>query len=85
MCQALVDESVEVKDIFDVLGNVPMDNYCGSNRSYREWEQEIAEPKLNELGYEVRGWRTTDGDSFGPLCREVTCLKDGRICKFCYG
>lgn len=86
MCQAsLAEETTQYQEIHEVLGDVSLENYCGSDGRYRNWEHEVAEPKLKELGYEVKRWITTDGDDFGPLCREVICQKDGLTYFFYYG
>ncbi len=85
MSQALLAEEAVVQEILEVLGDVSLDDYCGSEGRYRNWEEKVAEPRLKVLGYEVHDWITTDGDSFGPLCREVHCSKDGRAYTFWYG
>ncbi len=57
-------------DLFAVLGNVSHEG-CFS-REYWRWEQQIATPRLQSLGFTVVRWWTEDGDSFGPLVRAVT-------------
>lgn len=66
-------------DLADVIGAKPYeDPRAFDSIEYATWEAEVATPALEALGYKVRGWRTTDGDSFGPLVRMVTVEKDGQ-------
>lgn len=60
-------------DLFDLLPEEVCNHpACFDSVRYREWEQDIATPVLRSLGWEPSNWRTTDGDSFGPLVRGVT-------------
>lgn len=59
-------------------------DFC-SSRYYWRWEDEVAAPKLRELGYEVKRWWSTDSDSFGPLVRAVELVKDGVSQTYYYG
>lgn len=77
-------EMTKTKNIFAILGeNISTKGYC--SRDYWKWEQNIAEPKLEELGYTVHGWRTVEADSFGPLARAVEVEKDGKELSLFYG
>lgn len=58
---------------------------CFDSVHYDRWESEIATPALRALGYEPSNWRTTDGDSFGPLVRGVDLTKDGETKSYFYG
>ena len=70
-------------DLFKVIGKVPMAGYCG--RDYWKWEEQIAQPRLEALGFTVNRWYTIDGDSFGPLVRGVNVVKDGDKQTLSYG
>jgi hypothetical protein len=52
---------------------------------YRRCEHEVLTPALEALGYEVGGWFTGDGDSFGPLTRCVRVTKDNKSAVVVYG
>lgn len=79
-------EMNDCKDIFDIISHkVSMENYCGSKGKYIEWENKVASPKLVEAGYHLTYWRTTDGDSFGPLVRGMIATKDGQKVLITYG
>lgn len=58
---------------------------CFDSRNYDRWELEIATPALRAMGYEPSRWRTTDGDSFGPLVRAVDLTKNGARKTYFYG
>lgn len=73
----------EYGDLLAILGEVNMDGYCGYH--YTRWENEVATPRLRELGYEVVGWFMGERDSFGPLSRVVHVSKDGELSKLVYG
>lgn len=69
--------------IFDVIGeDVEMAGFCVSPCT---WEQEVAEPALNDLGYSVEKWVTGEYDSFGPLSRIAHVIKDGVRTQLIYG
>lgn len=75
-----------MQDLLDILGeNVSMENYCGHPGCYLLWEEKIAQPTLEQLGYTVLRWRTGERDSFGPLSRIVTVEKAGVVKRFIYG
>lgn len=77
------DEDLNLLDLLpEEVVNHP---YCFDSLRYADWEQEIATPVLRTLGYEPKRWRTTDGDSFGPLVRGVTLTKDGVSKDYFYG
>jgi hypothetical protein len=57
---------------------------CHSSR-YSSWESNVVEPLLVAKGYKVIGWKTTDGDSFGPLVRAVVLEKNGERETYFYG
>ncbi len=83
-------EDVEViTDLFSVIGDVPTTNASGfcsqsGDKWYFDWEDEIAKPALEALGYSHVKFRTGDGDSFGPLTRIVSATKDGITYQFMY-
>lgn len=66
----------------DEIANHPA---CFDSKRYREWEDEIAYPALLNRGYVATNWRTTDGDSFGPLVRAVDLTKNGKTETYYYG
>lgn len=78
-----VSMSRDYGDLLDILGEVSMEGYC--DREYRKWEEQVAEPRLVELGYEVRMWTDGERDSFGPLSRIVITVKDGQVKRLIYG
>jgi hypothetical protein len=57
----------------------------GSSRNYQRWEEDLAAPALRAQGFEPSNWRTTDGDSFGPLVRAVDLTKNGITQTYFYG
>lgn len=77
------------EDEFDLSDLVPDDAFthpdCFSSASYWRWEKEVAQPIIEEKGYRVIRWFSTDQDSFGPLVRAVEVEKDGEIKQFTYG
>lgn len=54
-------------------------------RRYWEWEEKVARPVMEAAGWEVGQFYSTEQDSFGPLGRAVTALKDGHEVRFYYG
>lgn len=71
-------------DLLSILGEVSEEGFCSPD--YWKWEDNIALPRLKELGYEIiRGFKTWDGDSFGPLTRGVLIKKDGVQMEAWYG
>jgi hypothetical protein len=77
--------ATEYGDLLEVLGDVPMTDYCGQRGTYTRWEEQIARPRLKALGFAVQGFRTLDGDSFGPLVRAVVVSKGGCVTVLSYG
>jgi hypothetical protein len=61
-------------NLLRVIGKVPMADYCG--RQYWRWEEQIAQPALEALGYKVVSWYTVDGDACGPLVRGVIVMTE---------
>jgi hypothetical protein len=73
-----------MRDLLDILADgICMEGYC--SREYDQWEQNIATPALQTLGYEVVSWTTGERDSFGPLSRIVTVRKEDATERFIYG
>lgn len=55
-------------------------------KTYFDWEREVAQPKLEEMGYETNGyWYDGESDSFGPMTRCLLLKKDNKAVVFCYG
>lgn len=74
-----------MKDLFEIIPpDVCMDDFCHPER-YRIWEDEVATPALQNLGYREVTWRTGEADSFGPLSRVGTAYLNGIPVKFVYG
>lgn len=75
---ASTDEPAAELDLLDLLPD-EITNHpdCFHSTRYARWEREIATPALRALGYEPKDWRTTDGDSFGPLVRAVDLSHNG--------
>ena len=64
--------------------------YCTSyregKRTYTWWEDNIASPFLEWLGYSLEHcWVSGDADSFGPLERHILVQKDGYFYEVYYG
>ncbi len=79
-------KNVDCVDLCAVIGYEVTDDprYCGTT-TYIEWEQEVATPALESLGYTNIIFSDGERDSFGPLSRIVHAHKDGEnICMF-YG
>jgi hypothetical protein len=57
--------------------------YC--SEIYWEWEDKIAKPALEVLGYERVTFHMGERDSFGPLSRKVRAYKEGVCHEFIYG
>lgn len=80
---AITDDTPEA-DLLEILGEVSQEGFCSP--SFWGWEENIAIPRLKELGYKIiRGFKTWDGDSFGPLTRGVLIEKDGVQTEAWYG
>lgn len=74
------------KNLFDILSEDAANHpACCDSRRYREWETTVVEPELSKLGFSAKNWRTTDGDSFGPLVRAVDLTRDGKTETYFYG
>ena len=69
-------------DLFSVIGEVNMKHYCGPE--YWLWEDTIARPALEALGYERVTFHMGERDSFGPLSRIVRAYKGGVHYEFIY-
>lgn len=86
MMMEMEHDETDEKDLFDILPEeLANDPRCFDSRRYLEWERDVATPALEAMGYRVSNWRTTDGDSFGPLVRGVTLKKDGHAEDYFYG
>jgi hypothetical protein len=72
-------------NLFTVIGNhLSRDKrYCGE--MYWDWEDNVAKPALEALGYERVTFHMGERDTFGPLSRKVFAYKDGRRHEFIYG
>jgi hypothetical protein len=74
------------RDLFEVLrerGEFARDHLFGDY--YWRWEEQIATPILQSMGYTVVRWWSSDRDGFGPLERAVSVTKDGVVYEFTYG
>ena len=71
-------------DLFEIIGHEVEMAGCFSSQ-YWEWEQNVAEPELNDRGYSVVEWIHGERDSFGPLSRVAVVLKDGVESRLVYG
>ena len=74
-------------DLLAILpDDISMENYCGQQGAWAKWENEIATPALQALGYTNIRWHMGERDSFGPLSRVVLCDDSNGIRhKFIYG
>lgn len=85
----MTTDTKDEDDALDLLGLLPEDvvnhKWCFDSYRYADWEWEIATPALLAMGFRVGRWRTTDGDSFGPLVRAVDLTKDGVRKTYVYG
>jgi hypothetical protein len=79
------EEEPETLALLDVIGDeaATEQNYCSG--SYRKWEDETATPLLEKMGYSDIQFSMGDCDSFGPLTRIVTAIKNGVAYRFIYG
>lgn len=75
-------EDEPLDDLFTVIGMVDMDGYCASD--YWRWEDRVARPALEALGYTQVCFSMGECDSFGPLSRIVTATKDGVVRRMVY-
>lgn len=76
-----------ILDLLDVIGHDAAEDarWC-AQPGYWEWENRIAVPRLERLGYTVCGvFYSTDWDSFGPLMRNVRVEKQGARAVLYYG
>lgn len=77
------------EDELDLSELVPDDAFnhpdCFNSANYWRWEQDVAQPIIEQQGYRVLRWFSTDQDSFGPLVRAVEVEKDDEVKRFSYG
>jgi hypothetical protein len=80
-------EVIDPVDTSDATGYcmVPSSFTPNQKEFYWHWETKVATPRLQELGYKVLGWFDGERDSFGPLIRYVTVVKDGVKSELWYG
>lgn len=72
------------RDLLTVLGSdVAEPDFSGTG--YRAWEQKVAKPALEALGYTRVNFNSSESDSFGPLTRACFARKDGVLHVFTYG
>lgn len=69
----------------DLANVVSFEGFSFSVLEYRNGEQTILKPQLEKLGYTDVHFFMGERDSFGPLSRVVTCVKDGQPVSFYYG
>lgn len=86
MARIELDESLE--DILDRSGRSQAElfpeSYC--SRTYWNWEQQVAKPVLEALGYTDIVFVQGESDSFGPLSRGVLMTDpNGRKVETYYG
>lgn len=82
-----LDDAIEEEpDLAELIGEDLFNHPdCFHSARWRDWEQQIATPAIGAKGFKVLGWRTDDGDSFGPLVRSVEVEKDGCRRRYFYG
>ncbi len=80
-----ITKGPETLDLLDVIGASAADEPDFCSRSYWKWEDEIATPLLEKLGYANIRFSMGECDSFGPLIRIVTAEKNGIPYRFIYG
>ena len=79
------DIEIDLTDLLDVIGEGLAADHRYCSRRYWTWENEVARPALEKLGYEDIKFFDGERDSFGPLTRVVHCRKDGNTVKLIYG
>ena len=80
-----MDDEDEI-DLFGVIGDdAAEDPRCFSSHFYLDWEDDVAKPALEQLGYHDIRFSHGDHDSFGPLVRIVDCTKNGEPIRMFYG
>lgn len=74
-------------DLLDLIGQDAGDDprWCGRWPQYQQWEQEVAKPRLEAMGYTVSDFYMGEYDSFGPLSRCVKVTKEGKTVEYVYG
>ena len=77
----------EYKDLFDVLNEETLEeaDFLDASR-YWVWEDNVATPALEKLGWSVTCWEMGEYDSFGPLSRIACCRhkETGETAAFIY-
>lgn len=56
-----------------------------NQKHYWDWEENVATPALEKLGFKVIRWFDGERDSFGPLSRVVEVEKNGERSTMWYG
>lgn len=84
---ALNAARVSLLDLIDPLpgGKIDYHDYCGLHGTCVNWEERVARPALQELGYTNIYFIDGERDSFGPLSRIACCEKNGIAKRFVYG
>lgn len=74
------------KDLSDILPDELFNHSdCFNSTYYARWEREVATPALVEAGYTDIRFYNVERDSFGPLIRGISTLKNGEQHTFYYG
>lgn len=74
-----------MQNLLDVITVDTSDASHFCDREYWLWENNIAKPALEALGYTHISFSDGERDSFGPLTRIVWTQKDNASVKFIYG
>lgn len=86
---AQANQEIDHGDLWDVfekeLPNVKVSDKGYCDRDYTKWENTIAKPALEQAGYKHVEFSSYEEDSFGPLIREVTAVKNNVLYKMYYG
>lgn len=72
-------------NLLDAINVDTSDSSHFCDREYYLWEDNIAKPALEALGYKDIVFADGERDSFGPLTRIVYAKKDDISIKFIYG
>jgi hypothetical protein len=79
-------------DLLEVIGQDAMDapGYCNTDLRnpgpfYWDWEDDVAKPRLERLGYFVIAWKDGERDSFGPLTRIAIVKRNQEVSGLIYG
>lgn len=72
-------------DLHDAFPDLPTEgnHYCG--REYWKWESDVAKPAIEAAGFTDIHFFSVEEDSFGPLIRGVTAIKNGIRHEWEYG